>query len=37
VNTPQLLTGWRKSSHSGGSGGNCVQIAVAEVAKESAE
>ncbi|MEV0399961.1 DUF397 domain-containing protein [Actinoallomurus sp. NPDC050550] len=27
MNTPQLLTGWRKSSRSGNSGGNCVELA----------
>jgi hypothetical protein len=30
VNTPDLVTDWRKSRHSGNSGGNCVEVAVAE-------
>ncbi|WP_460353831.1 DUF397 domain-containing protein [Actinoallomurus acanthiterrae] len=36
MNTPQILVNWRKSSRSGGSGGNCVQVCViaAEVSND---
>ncbi|WP_433181406.1 DUF397 domain-containing protein [Actinoallomurus sp. CA-150999] len=28
MNTPRLLTDWRKSSRSGSSGGNCVEVTI---------
>ncbi|WP_406567764.1 DUF397 domain-containing protein [Actinoallomurus soli] len=35
MNEPQLFTDWRKSSRSGSSGGNCVEVAqsIGEVSK----
>jgi hypothetical protein len=35
MSTTHLVTGWRRSRRSGDSGGNCVEVAVAETAKDS--
>ncbi|WP_345434585.1 DUF397 domain-containing protein [Actinoallomurus vinaceus] len=37
MNTPRLLTDWRKSSRSGSSGGNCVEVAITRVPVKAAK
>ena len=36
MTTTRSLTDWRKSSRSGQSGGNCVEVAIVESAVEAA-